>query len=162
MRKLVTGVAGVLLAFALLPMQSAQGAAGTEQIFSDHFDVVDPIADCGSFVVLDHAVADITGTLYFDSQGNPYRLRVRINGTDNLSNSNGGPTYSSPNVLTYTEDYRQDRAWKTGVAFGTTVPGYGRVFTEVGLIKFDAEGIHFYGLHDTVNWDVERLCAALA
>jgi hypothetical protein len=152
----------VTAAFALALGIAPARAGGREVVFTDHFDVLDPIVNCGTFTIVDHAVADVTGTLYFDKSGNPYRLRVRIDGTDSLSSSAGGPTYSSPNVLTYTEDYRQDRAWKTGVAFQTTVPQHGAVFTDVGIIKFDADGMTAHGQHVDSPEDFTELCDAFA
>jgi hypothetical protein len=85
-----------------------------------------------------------------------------VQGTDTLFSSAGGPSYSSPNVLTYTEDYRQDRAWKTGVAFQTTVPGYGQVFTDVGIVQFDASGMTAHGQHIDSPSDFIELCDAFA
>lgn len=151
---------GLLVLVTLVSVPSvAAGAGGREVVFADHVDVVDTLAHCGSFDVVDHAIADFTGILYFDSAGEPRRFRLRIDGTDTLSSSAGGPSYSSPNVLTYTEDMAQNRAWKTGVAFSVTVPKYGRVLTDVGVIMFDENGITVHGRHDAMSGDLSALCA---
>lgn len=121
-----------------------------------------PLVNCGAFTVNDDASAQIRVTLLRDQSGAPSRAQVKINGTDTLYNAAGGPRYTSPNVLTVNLDLRRDREVKAGVAFAVTVPGYGTVFMDVGVIRVDELGATFAGQHQAEEFDVAELCQAFA
>lgn len=121
-----------------------------------------PIVNCGAFTINDDASAHIRVTLLRDQSGAPSRVQVRIDGTDTLYSTAGGPRYTSPNVLTINQDLRRDRLVKAGIAFAVTVPGYGTVFMDVGVIRADESGATFAGQHQAEVADTGELCPAFA
>jgi hypothetical protein len=130
------------------------------------FDVQDSgvLADCGPFSVIDDATAHVVVTLQFDRSGEPFRATLRVRGTDTLSNSVTGSSYSSTNVFTDTVNFHRGVEVKAGVGYTVTVPHYGSVLLDAGVIKIDPNGEVTLtgGPHVSPGTDLGPLCEAFA
>jgi hypothetical protein len=143
---------------------ASPASANQPQVAQFHSDTTDPIVNCGSFTVRDHAVADFTVTLFTDSSGAPTRLQVKTHGTDSLFNAATGVTYASPQDSMVTVNFGDQTEAHVGITMGVTVPHYGNVLVFAGRITLDGNGdvIQYAGAPQATNPDVARLCAAFS
>jgi len=149
---------GVVLSVA------SPASANQPQVSQFHLDTTSPIVDCGSFTILDHAVADFTLTLFTDGSGEPTRLRVQVRGTDSLFNSLTGLTYASPQDSTVIVDFGGQREAHAGISMGVTVPHYGALLVFAGRLVYNANGdvVQYAGPPQATSPDQGKLCAAFS
>lgn len=156
----------LLLIVLLVSMVAVPAYAAAPVIESGDFDVtylfVDASDACG-FDVWNHVVGSWQLTTYYDSDGNPTGIKSHERGIDQLYR------LETPDVKligNYTANYFED--WVTGSwsAPGTywsiTVPGYGTVLKEAGLVRFPHPG-RLVGIHTSLDPEKMALfCSLLA
>src|SRR5215211_344874 len=109
-----------------------------------------------------------TATTYYDSSGDPDRIRYDFQAVDRFYNSKTGTEYISHHANTMDfEDLKTGEFEAHGVEYLLTVPGFGNVILDAGKLIFDkkknvtfASGQHQILGSDPV--DTKKLCEALA
>lgn len=123
-----------------------------------------PLADCGSFQVLDRYELNYTTKLYFDKKGTLVKIVDHAWGTDVLVNSVTGEEYPIRFHNNVIIDPPANRGAVVGVLFRLTIPGEGAVFLDVGRFVQDRAGTVYFqaGPHQAIDGDFASLCKALA
>ena len=130
------------------------------------------VADCGSFNVLNDYSLQMTGTYFYDRNGQPIRdsVLVRIGGNSTYYNSNN-PSIAISGGPGETEFQRTDWVDNTlaviGSGFRVTLPGQGVIFIDAGRVILDFSSdppvVTFAaGQTDYFSANSAKLCAALA
>jgi hypothetical protein len=133
-----------------------------------HFEGTEVLADCGTFQVLDHYVADLTVTQFLDDQGIRVRDVRQFSGTDTYINSATGKSITERFHNTLLVEYEagiRTQIVNSGVGYRLTVPGGGAVFLDVGRVVYDGQfNVVFWeaGPHHFLDGDFAGLCAAMA
>ena len=122
-----------------------------------------PIADCGTFQVVDNVVADAKVIVFFDRKGNALSVHSVFQGTDNITNSMTGGSFASKFQNVLLVDLQEGLGAEVGLVSAVTIPNYGSVFQESGRIVIDEPGHVFFqaGPHRARHDDAVDLCAAL-
>jgi hypothetical protein len=156
----------LLVALTLIGV-SASFAQGNPPVVFDgpyHEQGSDVLFDCGSFDVVDHYDLYYSQMLRFDKSGNLVQIVEQVWGTDTLTNSVTGESYTGRFHNTVLIDPSTGIGANAGIIFRITVPGAGAVLLDVGRLVTDQQfNIYFEaGPHQFFNGDVAALCAALA
>lgn len=123
----------------------------------------DPLADCGSFTVLDHYYVEVDQTNYFDQDGNRVEIHQAIHGTDTYINSVTGEAITMGSNFMVHYDPQTMLNMSAGMIYHLIVPGLGNVFVEVGRSVYDVAAGEFVvlnGPHQLAEGDVSGLCSA--
>lgn len=159
-RRAAIALAAILLAFP------AQAHAGAPIVIGPaHEEGVEPIADCGSFDVLDEYSIDYVLRVHVDANGDPIRGVEQVQGTDTFVNSVTGKRIPTKFANSVKIDFEAGLGATSGIIYRVTVPGMGAVFLDVGRIVTNQSGdiVAFRaGPHQFFDADFSRLCAALA
>ncbi len=132
-----------------------------------HREGTELVADCGTFQVLDHYVAELSITRFFDEHGIRLRDIRDFSGTDTFTNSVTDKSFTEPFHNKIFIDYEAGvrvQNVNDGVAFRLTLPGVGAVFLDIGRVVYDADFnvIWEAGPHHFLDGDFAGLCAAMA
>jgi len=157
----------VLLLIVLLALVAAVPASAAPPVIeSGDFDVIylneDVSGVCG-FDIYDHAVGSWQFTTFYDNDGNPTGIKSHETGIDQLYRP------ETPDVILighYTANYFEDLvtgSWSApGTYWSITVPGYGTVLKEAGLLRFPHPG-RLVGIHTSLDpAKVALLCSLLS
>ena len=128
------------------------------------------IGDCGSFLILNDAVAEGFYIEHFDTAGNTthvnqhikYSQSIYYNSENTAVSLYGGPAELENDRFDFTGD--QAVLAVSGVLFKITVPGHGVIFHEAGRTIFDyltGDLLWQAGPNDFTEENVAALCAAL-
>ena len=131
-------------------------------MFSMPVDQTSVLAHCDGFDVVDHAVGELNVTVWTGKDGAVQRFVTETRGTHYLRNSASGLAVNSAYHRRFMSDVSAERVQIVGPQHHVTVPGYGNVMFETGLIRFENGTMTRHGQHDTMGGDVSRLCAAFA
>jgi hypothetical protein len=111
---------------------------------------------------------DVRVTTFFDSDGTPVRLQIKVDHVGLITNPETGQSVEDPAHTTVFVDLIAGTEAQVGLVFKATVPGVGVIFHDVGRIVVDAAGnlIFEAGPHDVLNTPGDHavranFCAAL-
>ena len=111
---------------------------------------------------------DVRVTTFFDKEGNPVRVQIKVNYVGVVTNPETGESVKNPGHYTIIDDLVEGTVTQVGLVFSTTVPGVGVVFHDVGRVVFDTDGNPIFeaGPHDVLNTEGAhpvraRFCEAL-
>jgi hypothetical protein len=153
---------------ALGNFNRASAHGGPVQFGPFHDEATEVIADCGSFQVLDHYVAERLIIRFFYDTGIRERDIRQFSGADTYINSVTGKSYTATFHNTTFIDFdtsgNRIELANSGVGFRLTLPGGGVVFSDIGRFEVDAQGnvIWQAGPHHFLDGDFAGLCAAMA
>ena len=147
--------------------------AGAKPPSINTFTVVDDfeIVQCGSYNVRTNADTKITEQFWFDEDGNPIRLRLKLRVTRSEYYNDVNPDISiSQGANGVGENISADIDLVTGAehwsgnGFRLTIPGIGRVIWDTGTFKLDEDGNPvFHGISLLADGETGlALCEALA
>jgi hypothetical protein len=154
----------ILLAAALAAAPTA-AAAGPVVIGPDHEEGLAPLADCGSFEILDAYSIDATMRLFLGADGDPAWAIETVSGVDTLTNSVTGKAIAAPFHNSVRIDFATGLGAFGGIIFRVTLPGAGVIFLDAGRLVASQDGsiVTFRaGPHQFIDGDFDALCAALA
>ena len=90
-------------------------------------------ADCGDFLIWDHAVGGFTETTFFDKDGNPVRVTLHVRGLDHLYNTTNPAKAIEGNFSWNSQlDLQSGEEMRTGPVWHITAPKYGSLYFETG------------------------------
>jgi hypothetical protein len=158
-----------LLTLVLLPAAASAAQPSIDQFRAETYDV--PLADCGTFLLTEDIVEDVTVTTFFDSAGNPIRVQAHLRTSGLITNSATGATFVDRAGLNVHVDLRSGEVAQIGKGYNITVPGRGGVVRGVGRLVFNADGevVFEAGQQDVIHStgglttdEIARYCAGLA
>jgi len=170
MRQILWVPVTLLVAIALFGsgtlLSSPPAADAAQPLIESHHEEFSIDIDCGTFVLHEEIVADITEAFSFDKDGNPDHVQVHVNLLGVITNPDG-ETFRDPghqslfiDLAGTLDDESDDTFRAVGLTFAITVPGEGIVVQWVGLEIDEPNGdVIIHGPHD-FDWQ-EPLCAAL-
>jgi len=170
MRQILWVPAAILVAIALFGAEALLSSPPTtdaaQPLIESHHEEFSFDIDCGTFVLHEEIVADITETIFFDSAGNEDHVLIHQRVAGVITNPEG-ETFRDPGHLTVSidlagtpDDESDDTVRVAGLTFAIRVPGEGVVVQWVGLEIYEPDGdVIIHGPHD-FDWQ-EPLCAAL-
>ncbi len=139
---------------ALLALPGAVSAAPpvVETIYNEgSFAFAGP---CPNGVTLEETFTeDLRITTFFDDEGNPVRVHIKVNFDGVVTNPETGQSVEDDAHTTIMLDLVEGTETQVGLVFSATVPGVGVVFHDVGRVVFDADGnlIFEAGPHDVLG-----------
>lgn len=166
-RLLPTMLALVVVTLLTMPMYVSAAQPVVETFYSEGSFAF--AAPCPNGVTLVGSFTERTRvTTFFDNDGNPIRLQIKLDYSGVVTNPVTGQTVRNPSHNTTFVDLVEGTVTQVGLVFSVTVPGVGVVFHDVGRVVFDAEGnvIFEAGPHDVLNTAGDhavraRFCEAL-
>ena len=138
------------------------GAGPPQQMATIPFDETNVLADCGGFEILDRVTGEMTVTMWPGKDGQAQRIVTEQRGRHDMRSSVSGVAVISNFHRRITTDVAAGETRIVGPAYQVTVPGYGSVLFETGVMTFGNGTFKLAGRHDVMNADVDRLCAAFA
>ena len=142
----------------------------TETLKPDRGDVV--LVRCGqgsnAFAIRDEYEVLGKATTYYDSNGDPVRIRYDFEAVDRFYNSDTDKEYTSTHANTMDfENLKTGEFEAHGVEYLLTIPGFGEVLLDAGKLIFDKKkDVTFEsGQHQILGSDpadMDKLCEALA
>jgi len=170
MRQILWVPVALLVAIALFGgeamLSSPPTADAAQPLIESHHGEFSVDIDCGTFVLHEEIVADLTEALFFDSEGNEDHVLIHQRVAAVITSPEGetvrDPGHGTVFIdLAGTPDDESDDTFRAaGLTFAITVPGEGIVVQWVGLEIDEPDGdVIIHGPHD-FDWQ-ELLCAAL-
>ena len=146
------------------------GASILEAVQPDMYTVsgsgIGWVGECGDFDVLEDVTYEIAVKDYFNNDGDWIKTKAHWTVEGVVFNADAPENYLPYKNSVYTEHYEVDTGETrvTGLWALVTVPGYGSIFMDVGLLIYDAGGniIFEAGKHQWFNANVDALCDHLA
>ena len=123
------------------------------------------VGDCPDFEVWEDAAWEVAGKAYFNKDGELIRIKWHNTVEGGVFNLDAPENYLPYKNSVYTERYtiETDEDRFTGLWALITIPGYGSIFLDAGLVKFQDGGLVFQaGKHQWFDGNVEALCGHLA
>jgi hypothetical protein len=161
-------VATTLAVLAILFLGTTVVNAGKPIMFTGTGGVQAPIGYCADpgFEVWEDVSWEVKIKVFFDKNGDPVRIQ-RHWSVEGIVYNFDDPTLFLPyknSVYNEKYDFETEETKISGLWALVTVPGYGNVFIDVGLIIVDADFnvIFEAGKHQWWNANVEGLCQFLA
>jgi hypothetical protein len=139
MKKPIVLLVALLLVFTAAVPVSANAPVSTSQDVDFTFDFV----DCGEgHVIFDHVVATEQWTVFHNQEDNTIKITIHGQGTDNLySLAAQDKVASGKFVFHYALDMVTGEATATGINVNITLPGYGAVYLESGMVSSDGKRV---------------------
>lgn len=105
----------------------------------------------------------VTITTFFDSDGNPIKVKQHLPFFGTLTNTESGTSIAAAQNLIVFQDLDDGAATLVGIRFIVTVPGLGDVLLDVGRIVFDADSTPIFeaGVHQVFAGEFSEFCDAL-
>ena len=127
----------------------------------------DLLVECGTFDIRDDFVLEGTATTFYDSNGEPVRIRFHFTAVDRFYNSDTGKEYTATTANTIDfVDLQSGQLDAMGLEYHLTVPGVGVVILDAGKLIFDAQGnvVFESGQHQILGseTDTDKFCQVLA
>jgi hypothetical protein len=123
------------------------------------------IGECAGFDVLEDVAYEVTGKAYFNKDGEWIKTKLRWRVEGGVYNADAPDNYLPYKNVAYIEHYAADTDGHriTGLWALVTVPGYGAIFMDVGLLILDGDYNIVYeaGKHQWWNANVDALCEHL-
>jgi hypothetical protein len=166
-RRLPAMLAVVVVAMLTLPVSILAAQPVVETFYNeDSFTFAGP---CPNGVILEGSFSErLRITTFFDKDGNPIRVQIKIDVSGVVTNPVNGQSVSNPSHQMVTLDLIEGTETVAGLVYSVTVPGVGVAFHDVGRVVFDAEGNTIFeaGPHDVLNTAGDhavrtRFCEAL-
>lgn len=163
-------ILSLLVLVALLASLPARVAFATQPYSeSFHDEFTDFIGDCGDFTVYESVVLDIDMQMFFNRDGEPYRINWHgvWDATFYSPETNNSVAEDIQHFNTF-EDLDSGYITQAGLVSKITLPGQGIVYQDVGRIIFawddnlQIEEIIFEaGPHPLYNGDIDVICSLL-
>ena len=121
-----------------------------------------------AFDIRDDYVVKGTAPTYYDSNGDPVRIRYDFQAVDRFYNSKTGKEYTSTHANTMDFENLETRQFEAhGVEYLLTIPGFGEVLLDAGKLIFDKKNnVTFESAKHQILGsdpdDMEKFCEALA
>jgi hypothetical protein len=132
-------LAAITAALLTLPMVASATAPTIERSHTEGPGIF--AGPCPNGVTLTaYNIEDVRMTTFYDAQGNPVRLVIKVDDSGTVTNPVTGQTVENPAHETFFIDLVTGTETQVGLDFKATVPGVGVVFHDAGTITFDAEG----------------------
>ena len=143
-----------------LALAAPAGAATPSQDSFSFTTAPQVIGQCdGADLVAQFDIA-IRETVYFDADGNPTRVRIRMSVPGTITHTGTGQVAEAGGVRNIVEHYGDGSFKATGSGVHVVVPGAGSLNIEAGLEREDERGYRLTG--HRVSGASPELCASLS